>query len=199
METMAFSRERFGRNELVFPDPVPDHPLLVGRPEIARGEYSIVLYGPLYDRVFKVVSSPADHFFLTADDRPDGPHFPVVYADHGRVGRASSGYIMHLVELERLEPLRPGSAAARDAECMMSAYWAGCQQFARLGDEMGRMALYHLIDNPPAALPRSLVAALSALSNFIESYQVRPDILSEGNLMARRDGTLVFSDPVFLG
>jgi len=199
METMAYSRERFGRSELVFPDPVPDHPLLVGRPEIARGEYSIVLHGPVPERVFKVVSSPADHFFLTADDRPDGPHFPRVYADHGVLGRASTGYVMHLVELERLEPLAPGSAAARDAECMMSAYWSGCQQFARLGDEMGRMALYHLIDNPPPALPPSVISALVALSNFIENYQVRPDILSAGNLMARRDGTLVFSDPVFLG
>jgi len=199
METMAFSRERFGRNELVFPDPVPDHALLVGRPEIARGEYSIVLHGPSPERVFKLVSSPADHFFLTADDRPSGPHFPVVHADHGIVGRASSGYLMHLVELERLDALAPGSAAARDAECLMSTYWAGCQQFARLGSEMGRVALYDLIDHPPAALPASIVAALESLSNFIESYQVRPDILSEGNLMARRDGTLVFSDPVFLG
>jgi hypothetical protein len=64
---------------------------------------------------------------------------------------------------------------------------------------MGRIALYHLVSTPPAGLDGDLLAALGELSNFIESYQVRPDILSENNLMARADGTLVFSDPVFLG
>jgi len=199
METMAFSRNRFGRNDLVFPDPVPDHPLLIGRREIARGEYSIVLSAPSPGRVLKVLSSPADHFFLTADDRPTGPHFPQVFNDHGMIGRASTGYLMHLVEVEQLQALAADSAAGQQAECLMAAYWAGCQQFARLGDEMGRVALYHVIDHPPSGLPDSLGAALEALSVFIESYQVRPDILSEGNLMARHDGTLVFSDPVFLG
>lgn len=199
MAAMAFTRSRFGRNDVVFPDPVPEHPLLAGRAELGRGEYSIVLEGPAPGHVLKVLSSPGDHFFLTADDRPQGTHFPRVFADHGVVGRAASGYLMHLVEVERLEPIAAGTPASEQADVLTNAYWRGCQDYARLGPEMGRIALYHLVERPPPALAPSLVEALGALSNFIETYQVRPDILSDGNLMARSDGTLVFSDPVFLG
>ncbi|QID18846.1 hypothetical protein G3580_15185 [Nitrogeniibacter mangrovi] len=198
MADMAFSRARFGRADIRLPDPVPAHPLLDGLPEIGRGEYSIVLALPDGARVRKVVSSPADHFFLTADDRPRGIHFPTVFADHGVIGRARSGALMHLLELERLEPLAAHAEAAAQAERLQTAYWQACLGFARLGADMGRIALFHLIESPPP-LPDTLIAALCALSDFIEAYQVRPDILSEGNLMARADGTLVFSDPVFLG
>jgi len=45
---------------------------------------------------------------------------------------------------------------------------------------------------------RSLQEALRALSDFVEEYQVLPDILNANNLMMRTDGTLVFSDPVFI-
>lgn len=199
MNAMAPVRDRFGRADIVFPDPVPSHPLLEGLPEIGRGEYSIVLGMDDPARVMKVLSSPADYFLLTADDRPRGPHFPILHADHGVIGRASTGYLMYLVEIEHLFPLTPGSPAARQAAVLSEAFWQGCQSFARLGHEMGRIALYHLVSTPPAGLDGDLLAALGELSNFIESYQVRPDILSENNLMARADGTLVFSDPVFLG
>jgi hypothetical protein len=199
MSTMATARNRFGRADVVFPDPVPDHPLLAGLPEIGRGEYSIVLGMADPGRVMKLLSSPADYFLLTADDRPAGTNFPILFADHGVIGRASTGYLLHLVEIERLHPLAPGSAAAQQAELLMEAFWLGCREFARLGAEMGRIALFHLLDAPPAGLDPELLEALRELSNFIESYQVRPDILSDGNLMARADGTLVFSDPVFLG
>ena len=40
--------------------------------------------------------------------------------------------------------------------------------------------------------------AIRALSDFVDSYQVLPDILNANNLMVRKDGTLVFSDPVFI-
>ena len=35
-------------------------------------------------------------------------------------------------------------------------------------------------------------------SDFVEEYQVLPDLLNANNLMMRKDGTLVFSDPVFI-
>jgi hypothetical protein len=44
----------------------------------------------------------------------------------------------------------------------------------------------------------SLQQALAALSDFVEAYQVLPDLLNANNLMMRTDGTLVFSDPVFI-
>jgi hypothetical protein len=62
---------------------------------------------------------------------------------------------------------------------------------------MGRIALYHMTVNP-LAINQSLQQALKALSDFVEEYQVLPDLLNANNLMMRKDGTLVFSDPVFI-
>ncbi|MCB1927406.1 MAG: hypothetical protein KDH17_05155 [Rhodocyclaceae bacterium] len=198
MIDIAAARTALGRADIVLPDPVPAHPLLDGRREIARGEYSIVLDATQPARVMKLVSSPADYFLYTADDRPQGPHFLTVFADHGEVGRALSGYPFHLLEVERLLPLVPGSTAADQACELIERYWEGCRQWAQLGRDMGRIALYHLVQGPTIA-SESIHRALIALSDFIEEYQVLPDILNADNLMMRADGTLVFSDPVFIG
>lgn len=177
-------------------DPVPAHPLLDGRPELGRGESSIVLDAGDGERVYKVVSSPADYYYLAADDRPTGIHFPRLYRDHGVVGKASNGYSFRLLEIERLEPISgPAEAVAR---ILSDAYWQGCEKWANLGVNRGRLALYHIAQEPPPGLPASIVQAIAALSDFIEEYPVQPDILNPHNLMMRADGTLVFSDPVFL-
>ncbi len=197
MIDIADARERMGRELVILPDPVPSHALLAGRTEIGRGEYSIVLDHDDPERVYKVVSSPADLFLYTADDRPRGPHFPVIHANHGAIGRAQSGYLFHLLEMERLFPLQEGSASSDLANRLIEAYWFACQQWSRLGPDMGRIALYHLAVTP-ADMPDSLKQALKALSDFVEEYQVLPDLLNSNNLMARADGTLVFSDPVFI-
>lgn len=191
------ARAGLGRNNLVLPDPVPPHPLLDGKKEIGRGEYSIVLDKGDGERVYKIVSSPADYFLYTAEDRPLGVHFPVTYADHGIIGRARSGYPLHLLEMEKLFPLSEGSPAARLAHSLIELYWSACQTWQRLGADMGRIALHHLTTSP-LAIEHSLHEALKALSDFVEEYQVRPDILNANNLMQRKDGTLVFSDPVFI-
>lgn len=198
MIDLAAARAKLGREALRLPDPVPAHPLLAERTEIGRGEYSIVLNHPDPDRVYKIISSPADLFLYTAEDRPQGVHFPIVYAAHGVIGRAQSGYPFHLLEIERLYPLAPGTVAAVLADGLIEAYWAACQNWQQLGSDMGRVALYHLSISPPPSLQPSLVEALKALSDFVEEYQVLPDILNADNLMTRRDGTVVFSDPVFI-
>lgn len=178
------------------PDPVPAHPLLEGLRELGRGESSIVLDAGDGERVFKVVSSPADYFYLAADDRPTGIHFPRLFKDHGVIGKASNGFSFRLLEIERLLPV---SGQAESLGHLLSrAYWEGCEKWANLGVNRGRLALYHIAQEPPAGLPDSLIQAIAALSDFIEGYPVQPDILNPHNLMMRADGTLVFSDPVFL-
>ncbi len=171
--------------------------LLDGKTEIGRGEYSIVIDKGDGEHVYKIVSSPADYFLYTADDRPRGPHFPIVFADHGVIGRAQSGYPFHLIEMERLYPLAEGSPAAELSRRLIECYWSACAQWSRLGADMGRIALYHLTVEP-MKVGDSLQEALRALSDFVEEYQVLPDILNANNLMMRADGTLVFSDPVFI-
>ncbi|MCB1886390.1 MAG: hypothetical protein KDH20_02175 [Rhodocyclaceae bacterium] len=198
MIDISAARQALGRASIRLPDPVPDHPLTRGRRELGRGEYSIVLEADSPERVLKVVSSPADYFLYTADDRPVGPHFPTVFSDHGTIGRAESGYPFHLLEMEKLYPLEPGSEAAALARELVEAYWIGCQKWVQLGSNMGRIALYHMVQGPQV-VSDSLHTALRGLSDFIEEYQVLPDILNQDNIMMRRDGTLVFSDPVFIG
>ncbi len=197
MIDVAAARARLGRAAVLLPDPVPAHPLLAGRPEIGRGEYSIVLDKGDGERVYKVLTSPADYFLYTADDRPRGEHFPIIHADHGIIGRAQSGYPLHLIEMEKLYPLDDESPAAELALRMIDLYWSACEQWSRLGMDMGRIALYQMTTNPLAPSD-SLQQALKALSDFVEDYQVLPDILNADNLMMRKDGTLVFSDPVFI-
>jgi hypothetical protein len=186
-----------GRQPVLLPDAVPAHPLLDGKPEIGRGEYSIVIDKGDDERVYKVVSSPADYFLYTADDRPVGKHFPIIHADHGIIGRAQSGYPFHLLEMEKLYPLTEGCEAADLATRIIEFYWAACQQWGRLGMDMGRIALHH-ISVDPLSFKGSINSALKALSEFVEEYHVLPDILNTNNLMMRKDGTLVFSDPVFI-
>ena len=197
MIDLAAARAHLGRSSVLLPDPVPAHPLLDGKKEIGRGEYSIVLDKGDGERVYKVVSSPADYFLYTADDRPRGDHFPIIHADHGIVGRAISGYPLHLIEMEKLYPLIDGSPASDLALRLIESYWLACQQWSRLGMDMGRIALYDMTVKP-LSVSENLHSALKALSDFVEDYQVLPDILNANNLMVRKDGTLVFSDPVFI-
>ncbi len=201
MIDLLAARARLGRASILLPDAVPAHPLLDGRAEIGRGEYSIVLDKGDGERVFKLLSSPADYFLYTADDRPRGMHFPVTHADHGIVGRALSGYPLHLLEMERLYPLAEGSRAAELAMRVIESYWTACEQWSRLGRDMGRIALHQLASQPlelDGGEGEGLHHALRALSDFVDAYQVLPDILNADNLMMRRDGTLVLADPVFI-
>lgn len=182
-------------------DPVPDHPLLAGRLEIGRGENTIVLEGDVIDgqeHVFKVLSSPTDYAYYTALDRPTGKHFPVVYADHGTAGLSSCGFPFHIVEVERLYPLPVTGDAFDLAGKISTLYFAGCQMWRYLARDMGRIALHHLAVTP-MGWSEALQQSFKALEDFSVDYDALPDLLKADNLMIRKDGTLVFSDPVFMG
>ena len=184
----------------IIPDPVPDHPLLRGRQEIGRGENTIVLDAGEVDgqeRVYKLLSSPTDYAYYTAPDRPTGTHFPVVYADHGTVGRSSRGFPFHIVEVERLYPL-PGSGVAAEAATKIStSYFDACLMWRNLAQDMGRIALHHLVVTP-MGWTETVQESLKALETFASDYGALPDLIKADNLMMRKDGTLVFSDPVFM-
>jgi hypothetical protein len=119
-----------------------------------------------------------------------------VFADHGVIGKASNGYSFRLVEVERLRPVSGEAVPARPAA--RRRLLGRLRKWANMGVNRGRLALYHIAQEPPPELPASLVEAVARLSDFIEGYPVQPDILNPDNLMMRADGTLVFADPVFL-
>ena len=184
----------------LLPDPIPEHPLLRGRREIGRGESTIVLEAETVDgqeRVYKVLSSPTDYAYYTAEDRPTGRHFPVVFADHGTVGRSSRGFPFHIVEVERLYPLRGTGEAAEAATRLSTAYFDACLMWRNLASDMGRIALHHLAVTP-MGWSEAVGQSLRSLEVFSEEYGALPDLIKADNLMMRKDGTLVFSDPVFM-
>ena len=184
----------------IISDPVPDHPLLNGRPEIGRGENTIVLDGDVVDgqaRVFKVLSSPTDYAYYTAPDRPTGRHFPLVFADHGTVGRSSRGFPFHIVEVEKLYPLPAAGDAAELATKISTSYFDACMMWRNLAQDMGRIALHHLVVTP-MGWTDTVQESLKALETFSGEYDALPDLIKADNLMMRKDGTLVFSDPVFM-
>ncbi len=184
----------------LLPDQAPDHPLLNGRKEIGRGESTIVLDGDVVDgqeRVFKVLSSPTDYAYYTAPDRPTGKHFPVVYADHGVVGRSSRGFPFHIVEVEKLYPLPGSGDAAEVATKLSTSYFDACLMWRNLAQDMGRIALHHLVVTP-MGWSDTVQQSLKALEVFSHEYGALPDLIKADNLMMRKDGTLVFSDPVFM-
>ncbi|MRR50381.1 MAG: hypothetical protein EG825_05620 [Rhodocyclaceae bacterium] len=185
----------------LIPDPVPAHPLLNGRRELGRGEYTIVLEGDTVDgqeRVFKLVSDPTDYAYYTATDRPTGAHFPVVYGDHGTAGKSSRGFPFHIIEVERLYPLPASGEAVEVATRITSSYFDACRLWRELAEGMGRIALHHLTVTP-LGWTDAMQQSLKALSSFTEEYGALPDLIKADNLMMRKDGTLVFSDPVFMG
>ena len=182
-------------------DPIPDHPLLRGRKEIGRGEYTIVVEADAVDgleRVYKILTDPTDIAYHTASDRPTGKHFPVVFADHGAIGKSSRGFPFHIIEVERLYPLPAVGEATEVATRITSTYFDACRAWQQLASGMGRIALHHL-SVTPLGWSAGMQESLAALSGFAEEYDALPDLLKADNLMMRKDGTLVFSDPVFMG
>lgn len=177
---------------------IPEHPLLKGKQEIGRGETCVVFDKGDDLSVYKVVMSSASYAFYTDPERPVGRHYPTLIADHGVIGSCSNGYPMHLIEMEKLYPIPENSEAAALAASITSAYLKACRGWAVFASEMGSLALFSLT-RTPLGWSDDMHEALASLNKFTEDFQVLPDLLNKNNLMVRKDGTLVFSDPVFLG
>lgn len=172
-----------------------DHPLLQGLTLLGRGEHSMV-FAKDDERVYKLTDCPAAYAILTAEDRPTGEHYPKVFQDFGVVDHAPSGPL-YLVEMERLEPLQAGTAAWLMATDLQQAYMQSCRSWYQLGENMAAMAFNSML-RTPLGLSADVHSALEDLHRFMEENQIRPDLLNRNNMMVRRDGTLVFSDPVFV-
>ena len=195
---MLAKLQKTASGSTVTAEQLPDHPLLRECPEIGRGESSIVLDKGDDLAIYKAVMCPASYAFLASPDRPVGDHYPQVFADYGIIGTTSLGYPIHLLELEKLYPLLANSDAEAIAEKIREAYLEGCRRWCNWAGEMGAMALSAMVCTP-MGFSLDILDALGRLAAFVEEYQALPDLLNRNNLMMRRDGTLVFSDPVFSG
>ena len=63
------------------------------------------------------------------------------------------------------------------------------------GGVIGTSVAYHL---GHLGWTDTVQQSLKALEEFSSEYGALPDLIKADNLMMRKDGTLVFSDPVFM-
>jgi hypothetical protein len=80
---------------------------------------------------------------------------------------------------------------------LTSSYYDACLMWRNLAQDMGRIALHHLTVTP-MGWSDAVKESLQALEVFSDEYGALPDLIKADNLMMRKDGTLVFSDPVFM-
>lgn len=193
---MLAKEQTTGSGRTVTAERVPEHPLLAGRPELGRGESSIVLDKGDDQAVYKVVMCPMTYAFLTSPERPVGDHYPQVFADHGIIGQTSFGTPIYLLEIEKLYPLPEDSAAEAIAHKIRLAYLENCHRWSHWAGDMGAMALCAMT-RTPMGFSQDILEALDRLSVFVQDFHALPDLLNKDNLMMRKDGTLVFADPVF--
>lgn len=187
-----------GSGRVVTDEPIPAHSLLQGKTELGRGESCIVLDKGDDERVYKIVTCPATYAFLASPERPAGDHYPRLFTDHGKIGETRQGFPIYLLEMEKLYPLDATTEAYVQAEKIRLAYLEGCHRWASWAGGMGAMALLSMT-RTPMGFSSDILEALQKLSVFVEEFQALPDLLNKNNLMMRKDGTLVFADPIFLG
>lgn len=158
------------------------HPLLKGTNIIGRGAFCCVFEGKKKTRVYKLTTDSTHAAYLTDADAPQGLYKPKVFANHHVVGETSTGLDLFLLEVERLRPIRKGSANWDLAEALIQ------------------------YDRDHGRLPQSkrsarwatdeLLCFMRQLNQFTRIFGCRLD-LSKANFMERNNGHLVFSDPVF--
>lgn len=172
-------------------------PRLRGRRLIGSGSSSLVFESGVPGRALKLASDPASILFLGDPQRPTGPHYPIVFSAEEICPAGRLGFPVSLFELERLFPLTPASASWAAAEALCGAYLVALKRWSCFSEEMGRLALGTLARSLPCGLPEDFRPALLSLETFSDDIQAIPDLLLRENLMARADGTLVLSDPLF--
>ena len=94
-------------------------------------------------------------------------------------------------------PLTGSGGAVEVAAHIASSYCEACRIWRNLAHDMGRIALHHLVVTP-MGWTETVQQSLKALERFSCEYDALPDLIKADNLMMRKDGTLVFSDPVFM-
>ncbi len=149
---------------------------------LGRGTFGAVFEGSKPGRVFKLTTDRSHRDYLVDGLSPEGVYKPKVFEDFDEVGETSKGYSLYLFEMERLQPIRRGTANGRLARRIVN--FVGAAKRCPEMDDKG------WDDLPPA-----LFRFMEDLNMFISNFDCRYDMHWK-NFMERDDGTLVFSDPV---
>lgn len=178
-------------------------PELKGKKPIGRGVFTAVFDGTRPDTVLKLtVDSRAYGLLNDGVYFCGGPHFPKVtrnFGDMGDVEIAEQSYTIFLYEVERLERLRGGTLASKQAHLLTKmASAASGRAYAAHDDEYAAPTVAHMVEMAKAnpLMGAELVDALDQLRVWTNNNDEVGIDIHRSNLMADKDGRLVINDPV---
>lgn len=190
------------------------HPLLKGKPLLGSGTFSGVFEGSSEDTVLKLTIDEASYIFHTDELlRRTGQHFTKVLDNYGKVGTFTTSknikrtkitqpieldVPVYLYEVERLEKI-PTTSEYSTLARKLSRDWRreACQSGDLEENVRALHVVQHLRDNSYFQFEHpTIMDALEEVGTFIRDYgEAFPDIHS-GNMMQRKDGSFVLSDPI---
>jgi hypothetical protein len=179
-------------------------PELKGKNPIGRGVFTAVFEGTRPDTVLKLtVDSRAYGLLCDGVLCCDGPHFPKVTRKFGQVGDVNirgEDFPLYLYEVERLERLKGGTLASKQAHALIKlAYSASAQTPGEASDDdYSAQTLDHLVsfaDEHPL-LTGTLTAAVDMLRSWVHSNDEVSMDMHRANFMMTGAGTLVINDPI---
>lgn len=176
------------------------HPLLEGKKPIGRGCFSAIFEGTRKNTVLKLTVDDIGYWLLNCwATKVEHKHFPRIVDRHGDIGTVKLGgtdYPLFLFEMEKLEKIKPGSDAKKLARRIQGvAQTASNKAGLWMRDDLRSvMMAQHMMQD--TALPRSIRNALGQLENFCCNYPGGQMDLHMNNMMQRKNGELVITDPL---
>jgi hypothetical protein len=180
------NRKLFSRNDRGFRLALK-HALLVNRPVIGRGAYSVILAGEA--SVFKLTIDGAAYALAEQQSSWRSSALPEIRALHGTVGVIDCAVPIYLFEMEHLDRLMVGSAERKTclaiARQLRPFYKDGMTSAERLRHVGARQS------------DTSLAQGLGLLAGFLEPRWPAVDLdLHSANFMRRpKTGEAVIADP----
>jgi len=162
------------------------HRLLRAKRVLARGTFSAIFDGSRADTVLKLTLDRSQYVYMTDSLSPQGAYKPRLIEDFGAIGQTTQGHELYLIEVERLEKLPRGNAAARVARRVVKHFWqSGCKELP-------------CEESAVKELDAGFAEFLSDLHAFITNFDFRFDAKVGSNFLYRSsENQLVVSDPVF--
>ena len=174
------------------------HPVLKGKKIIGRGVFSIVFEGTRKNAVLKLTCDQYAYRMLNDDHcAVTHRHFPRVSKNYSRVGNvklAGRDFPIYLYEMERLEELQFGTEQRKLALKLCKSVdlsdWKTASTMSRI---QTALALEDAAKDKN--MPRSIKNALMDLGRFCRAMPGAGLDLHMGNIMRRKNGEIVFTDP----
>lgn len=176
------------------------HPLLEGKKPIGRGCFSAIFEGTRKNTVLKLTVNDIGYWLFNCwATKVEHRHFPRIIDRHGDIGTVKlrgTDYPLFLFEMEKLEELQPNTDTKRLAKRIQtSVATASSKAGLWMRDDLrSAMMVQHMMKD--VTLPRSIRNALGQLENFCCDYSGGQIDLHMGNMMQRKNGEFVITDPL---